>query len=261
MTRLNLIINSVKPAFSSSATVLEPAGYCYVCGNDGSWQPAQIINDELANTWSIGSDLRTAFDARESMFCSRCGCSFRLRQLAECLTYIYGEESLEKLVMKKTFSSMKIAEINSCGKLHDVFKKLPFLSYSEYGSRDKSVRAEDLSKLTYKDKTFDLVLTSDTLEHVPNIEKALKEIRRVLKTGGRHVFTVPIIWSRKTNSRKDQVPSYHGAGEPDYLVFNELGYDMINMIKKCGFSVKVYKANIINLNDVAGVIIATRTGD
>jgi len=242
-------------------TVLEPSGYCYVCGNSGKWILTDIINDELTETWLINEVLRKAFDARESMFCSRCGCSFRLRQLAECLTYIYGEKSLEKLVANREFSKMQIAEINSCGKLHAVLEKLPHLSYSEYGSKDKSIKSEDLTSLTYKNKAFDLVTTSDTLEHVPDIKKALIEIRRVLKPGGKHIFTVPIIWSRKTNNRKNQSPSYHGAGEPDYLVFNEFGYNMINTIKECGFSVKVYKANVINLNDVAGVIVATRIGD
>src|SRR5207248_2028497 len=53
------------------------------------------------------------------------------------------------------------------------------------------VRNEDLHALTFADASFDVVLTSDVLEHVADLDRALDEIRRVLKPGGFHVFTVP----------------------------------------------------------------------
>lgn len=258
MIRTKLLLNSTQPVFSNKITTSEPSGHCYVCGNEGVWESAPIINDELAQTWGIDDTLRTAFDARESMFCTKCSCSFRLRQLAECLTTVYGEKSLVKLVKNNEFAQKPIAEINSCGKMHEVLQDLQNLSYSEYKSEDKSIRSENLENLTYDNETFDLVLTSDTLEHVPDIRKALTEISRVLKPGGKHIFTVPVVWNRLTRNRTDHEPSYHGAGQPDYLVFNEFGHDIINIVKGCGFSVKVFKINVVNLNDVSGVIVATK---
>lgn len=258
MIRPKLTRFSIKPVLSRRMTVMQPKGYCYACGDFGNWSPAIIINDELARTWQINNVLRRSFDARESMYCQSCECSFRLRQLAECLSYVYNGSPLSELVTNGEFKKLKVAEINSCGKLHQILKKLPNLYYSEYGSKDGSVRSENLEKLSYQNDFFDLVLTSDTLEHIPDIERALKEIRRVLRPGGMHIFTVPIIWNRQTNNRSLQDPSYHGAGEPDYLVFNEFGHDIINTIIKCGFRVKVYKPNLLNLNDVAGVIVATK---
>ncbi|MFZ2545282.1 MAG: class I SAM-dependent methyltransferase [Candidatus Saccharimonadales bacterium] len=261
MSRIKLLTHSIKPIFDYGLSVTNTSGYCSACGGDEVWQSARIINDDLANSWDIDDVLRQAFDARESMFCPLCGCSFRLRQLAESITYIYGGKSLLELLENKYFLDLRIAEINSCGRLHGILYTHPNLSYSEYVPSDVAIRSENLEMLTYKDNSFDLILTSDTLEHVPDVRIALKEIRRVLKPGGRHIFTIPIIWNRLTLERQNKEPSYHGSGEPDYLVFSEFGYDMINIIKECGFTVKIYKPNVINLRDTAGVIVATRTGD
>ena len=98
---------------------------------------------------------------------------------------------------------------------------------------------------------FDLVLTSDTLEHVPDFERALAEIRRVLKPDGLHIFTIPVIWDRKTRARASVTngelvhhlpPSYHG--EPtghaaDFLVFHEFGADVVGKVRDAGFDLSL----------------------
>jgi len=68
-----------------------------------------------------------------------------------------------------SLSDLRIAEINNCGVLHSHLCKLQGLAYSEYGSADSDIRSEDLMALSYKDEEFDIVLTSDVLEHVPII--------------------------------------------------------------------------------------------
>ena len=45
------------------------------------------------------------------------------------------------------------------------------------------------------------MLTSETLEHVPDLDAALGEIRRVLVPGGRHIFTVPLLPRTRANVR------------------------------------------------------------
>ncbi len=54
------------------------------------------------------------------------------------------------------------------------------------------IRHEDLRKTSFADASFDLVLTSDVFEHIPDPEVAEQEIVRILKPGGAYVFTVPL---------------------------------------------------------------------
>ena len=54
------------------------------------------------------------------------------------------------------------------------------------------VRHEDLQQLSFPDASFDLVLTTEVLEHVPDAERAEQEIVRVLRPGGYYLFTVPL---------------------------------------------------------------------
>ena len=45
-----------------------------------------------------------------------------------------------------------------------------------------------VEKMPFSDETFDVVIASHVLEHVPNMQLALKEIRRVMKEGGIFIF-------------------------------------------------------------------------
>lgn len=47
----------------------------------------------------------------------------------------------------------------------------------------------DYSNTKFKDKTFDGIYTTETLSHSPNIRKTLKEFFRILKPGGKFVFS------------------------------------------------------------------------
>jgi len=55
----------------------------------------------------------------------------------------------------------------------------------------------DVCALPFDDASFDLVLATDIIEHVDDDGAALREIRRVLKPGGRVLITVPafmLLW-------------------------------------------------------------------
>jgi 2-polyprenyl-3-methyl-5-hydroxy-6-metoxy-1,4-benzoquinol methylase len=52
-------------------------------------------------------------------------------------------------------------------------------------------RQEDIMALTYKDQAFDVIISCETIEHVPHPAKAIRELYRVLKPGGILLLTCP----------------------------------------------------------------------
>lgn len=46
-------------------------------------------------------------------------------------------------------------------------------------------------KITFPDNKFDLVISFDVVEHIPNAKKHFSEVKRVLKKGGHYIFCTP----------------------------------------------------------------------
>jgi SAM-dependent methyltransferase len=61
-------------------------------------------------------------------------------------------------------------------------------------SYEKHQRVEycDITNITYPNDTFDLIICSHVLEHVPRDRVAIKELYRILRAGGVAVLQVPI---------------------------------------------------------------------
>lgn len=212
-------------------------GHCAVCGTEGRL---------VRNGWVLSRDLRRRYGAalgsRESLFCRTCGCSLRVRRIAEVLVGLYGAHAatLADLVREDSFRALRIAEINSIGRMHPFLAESPGLVHVEYPE-------EDIQALSWPDRSFDLVLTSETLEHVPDPRQALRETLRVLRPGGRHVFTVPVDPSLETTRSRDGLaPEHHGRGggpyalvtrKADMLVHTDFGSDLPEVVRAEGFAV------------------------
>jgi SAM-dependent methyltransferase len=165
--------------------------------------------------------------------------------------------SLSRWVELPEIQALRVAEINRIDGLHEQLARLPRFASSDYvpgaipGATVDGVRSEDLTRLTYPDDSFDLVLTSETLEHVPDLSAALGEIRRVLAPGGLHVFTIPLLphvprtFARAValadgTVRHDWPRICHPGGDVGYPVITEFGADLPLIFDRAGFSLDVY---------------------
>ena len=236
------------------ALLLLGRSHCWACGSRTGRTFRRIYSPELAAGHGFSPALAAAYDRRKGLRCYRCQASGRAQGFAHSLIGLYGPpgcRSLAALCRKPGFQALAVASLNHVAWLHPFLESLPGLRYSEYGSTDPAVPSEDALALSYSDATFDLFLTSDTLEHVPDVERALAEARRVLKPGGYLVTTIPVVWDAPSTRQRAKLeggelvhllpPCYHGGSvNPlDCLAFYEYGADAAGIFEAAGFEVRV----------------------
>jgi SAM-dependent methyltransferase len=213
------------------------AGTCGVCGHTGEY---------------VRSDAPT----RENFQCGVCRASLRYRQQAGALAATCGRPGIpfKQLVDEGTLNGAQIYEPGIIGPFRQFLGGLPGYVSSYYwpdiepGQEHDGVRCEDLRSLTFGDESFDLVISSDILEHVRGPLDAFAEIFRVLRAGGHHVFTVPLFWPLPGTSttRVDysgpedrflMPPVYHGCptDPAGALVYTDFGMDLPEQLRQIGF--------------------------
>ena len=74
-----------------------------------------------------------------------------------------------------------------------------FRDFAEPENKAKSfgLSSANALQLPFADNTFDKVICSEVLEHIPDYRGALEEIQRVLKPGGLFCASVPRAWPEK----------------------------------------------------------------
>lgn len=74
-----------------------------------------------------------------------------------------------------------------------------FLEFAEPDNAAKSfgLSSANALQLPFADDTFDKIICSEVLEHIPDYQGALVEIQRVLKPGGLFCASVPRHWPEK----------------------------------------------------------------
>jgi SAM-dependent methyltransferase len=135
-------------------------------------------------------------------------------------------------VRSEVAAPLRVLEVNAAGALTQFFQHLPHHVLVSYPKADMTL-------LPFPDMAFDLVVHSDTLEHVPHPVRGLGECHRVLKPGGFCAFTVPMIVDRLTLPRAGLPPSYHGSPETesdDLRVHTEYGADAWKQVILAGFA-------------------------
>lgn len=247
------------------------------------YQP-RVIPPRLVELCELTPRLAAALARKETLFCVWCGAQLRARRLAEVVLDLYptgtpprAASALDEWIDTSEARALQIAEINRIDGVHEVLARHPGLAYSDFapgtppGARAQGVRSEDLTRLTYADASFDLVLTSESLEHVPDLHVALREIHRVLRPGGRHVFTIPRLpgvertFARMHVSEDGSIEEHapricHPGGDVGYPVFTEFGADLADLLRQHGFRVEV-RYGPTSEDDLAQVFVTEKPRD
>ncbi len=205
---------------------------CAICGTT-EFADQEILWPELIEAWGLSEEEVAQINRQQGTRCLRCSNNLRALALAQAIMAFKGYRgTFNRFVKKWAHRRLKILSVNTCGTLHRKLTRLKGLTLAEYPEHD-------IHDLKMEDESFDLVLHSDTLEHVEDPLRALQECHRVLKPNGACIYTIPIVVGRMSRRTTGSEPSYHGdpqqRGE-DWRVHSEYGCDAWLEPLQAGFS-------------------------
>ena len=196
--------------------------------------------------------------ARNNMFCLFCRSSSRKRHVARTMINSMSKDisSADQISIQ---DNVRIYDLDTSGSLHDILYRQAFYVCSDYypevpcGTliRERTY-CQNVENLTFEDGQFDMVVSEDVFEHVRDCDKGFREIYRVLKKGGCHIFTVPCYFDRKTLVRVDTsgaedeliLPEYHeDKMRGKMLAYRTFGIDIFETLAAIGFSAHVERSD------------------
>lgn len=203
-------------------------------------------------------DRRSIFTARTGpghsirnvLRCRRCHASARNRHVALLARRHLGIRALRDLRDSPGPPHILNASATSplAAALGEAAYNTEFWSDVTPGASRDGIRCEDLTTLSFADASLDLVISEDVLEHVPDVDRALEETRRVLRPGGAHILTVPYFPNDPTVELFDVVDGEFVLREPIRVhrdqagnaipTYHRFGGDFMRRIEAAGFSVE-----------------------
>ncbi|MBT3504635.1 MAG: class I SAM-dependent methyltransferase [Piscirickettsiaceae bacterium] len=107
----------------------------------------------------------------------------------------------------------------------------------------------DGMKIPFKDNTFDIIFSSNVLEHIPHIFEFQKEMQRVLKPEGIAVHILPSsswrFWSNMTEMLKNwRLPLVHGehAGNSFVEIYYFSRWSWSRLFRKTDWTIETLKS-------------------
>jgi SAM-dependent methyltransferase len=189
--------------------------------------------------------LRT-YDTQEAECCMRCGANLRYEMLAQLIRSEFGDR----------LKSMNVMELDPNSALRPILSNAAtyIRTYYKPEAEGGSIRAidgaqaEDITSLTLASASLDLIVSSDVLEHVPDLSRAFEESARVLKPGGMHLFTVPVC--QVTEKRaivvdggiQNLLPAEYHLDPLDpkgILAFWNIGFDLPEVMGHAGLDISI----------------------
>jgi len=115
------------------------------------------------------------------------------------------------------------------------------------GTNAAGIRHEDLTALSFPDKSLDFIVSLEVMEHIPDFRAAFSECARVLVPGGKLLLCVPFHRGQhhleRARMRDDGgiehllPPEYHGdpLDPRGCLCFHHFGWDVLDFLRQAGF--------------------------
>jgi len=217
-------------------------GYCRLCERDVDF----LVDRQCGSVEKQGSWIP---NWRERLVCSHCSLNNRQRMI------IHAVCDAVKQFRDRRPDIYMMEQLTAVYQWMDRSVPEAVCTGSEYLGSDivpgkiiKGIRHEDVENLSFADECFDIVVSTDVLEHVVDPNQALKEVFRVLRPGGMLFLSVPFHLDKEkseqraelTNGRLVQIkPSiYHGnpVSDDGSLVITDFGWDFIDNVKQAGFA-------------------------
>lgn len=223
----------------SNDTEFQIPGFCGVC------RESTMFRVDFSHS-SFRDSGRRVPNWREHLNCQHCGLNNRMRAAIQFVADQLGARDGDDVYLTEEVTPM----------YHFLKKRFPRMVGSEFlhdgtepgQTNAEGVHFEDMTRLSFPAGSFDHVLSFDVLEHIPDYRAALLEVARVLRPGGRFLWTAPFdINSRTTVIRaklkaKGQVvhlmtPEYHGdpLSDQGVLCFQHFGWDILDDMRHAGF--------------------------
>jgi SAM-dependent methyltransferase len=208
--------------------------HCRGCGRTG-WmrQPATTEGD-----WP---------NLLEGLLCG-CGLNGRMRMILVAVDTMLMTETVHDAVVFERVTPL----------FTRLLERIPRLQGSEYLGDDAvpgevrafgglEVRHESLLSPSYHPSSMDMVMHFDVLEHVPDIDEAMRQCYSLLRPGGTLLFSCPfyegldrsLVRATVEDGRVRHLlePCFHGNPVDDggSLVFTHPGWDLLERIAASGF--------------------------
>lgn len=205
---------------------------CSICGGT-AFSTRKVLWPELIAEWELSQAEVAYIDEQQGRCCEACDANLRVVALGDAVLKAFRSAlTLRDFVTMPAAAALRVLDINGAQAISPTLARMPRYVRGNYPEID-------MQALRHADGSFDLVVHSDTLEHVPDPVLALKECRRVLAPGGKLCFTVPVVVGRLTRSRAGLGKSYHGdpaTSSDDFVVRTEFGSDVWQFLAEAGFS-------------------------